>query len=83
MYLIIKSLLLQADILVSSAGACSQAILAAGGPPMPSQNVLNLFMPWLYAGEIIVTPGLALDCNHVIHTFCSRWRQGTGETVSV
>ena len=77
MYLIIKSLLLQADILVSSQGACSQAIVNAGGPAM-QQNLVNP-----NTGDVTVNNGFALACSHVIHTNCSKWHGGKGEAVSV
>ena len=77
MYLIIKSMLLQAHILVSSQGACSQAIINAGGPAM-QQNLVNP-----NTGDVTVTAGFALGCSHVIHTNCSKWDGGKGETVSV
>ena len=64
---------LQADILVSSQGACSQAIVNAGGPQcLVNPNTAN----------ITVTPGLYLACNHVIHSNCSHWNGGKGDGVS-
>ena len=67
---------LQADILVSSQGACSQAIISAGGPEMKQALVpLNI-------GDITVTRGFTLACSHVIHTNCSHWHGGKGEQVS-
>ena len=77
MYFIIKSVFLQAHILVSSQGACSEAIINAGGPAM-QQNFVNP-----NTGDVTVTAGFALACNHVIHTNCSKWDGGKGETVSV
>lgn len=70
---------LQARILVSSQGACSQAIITAGGQAM-RQN----FASHPGTGDITVTPGSgSLACNHVIHTNCCKWNGGNGETVSV
>ena len=74
-----STILLQAHILVSSQGEVSQAIIKAGGEEM--KHALNFVNPRI--GDIVVTAGFALDCNHVIHTSCSRWQGGTGETVSV
>ena len=39
----------------------------------------NLVTP--NTGEIYITPGYNLACNHVIHTNCSKWHGGTGEQV--
>ena len=77
MYLILKSVLLQAHILVSSQGACSQAIMNAGGPEMKQKSVNP------NTGEFLVTFGFKLPCKRVIHTSCSKWNGGKGETVSV
>ena len=77
MYFIFESLLLQAHILVSSQGACSQAIIKAGGQAM-QENVVDPT-----TGDVIVTAGFNLACNHVLHTHCSKWEGGKGETVSV
>ncbi|XP_068707161.1 protein mono-ADP-ribosyltransferase PARP14-like [Montipora foliosa] len=63
------------DILVSSRGACSKAILNAGGPAMRN----SVTTP--NTGHITVTPGFALPCNHVFHTNCSAWNTGIGEEV--
>ena len=75
--LIIRLFKSQAEILVSSQGACSQAILKAGGAAMrDSVTAPN-------TGDITVSPGFALLCSHVIHTNCSPWNAGIGEAVSV
>ena len=81
MYLMIKSVLLQVDILVSSQGACSQAIITAGGEEM--KQMLEGVFPRLNAGDIIGTPGFNLACDHVFHSKLSEWNGGKGETVSV
>ena len=47
----------------------------AGGQAMRQ----NLVTP--NAGDVAVTPGYNLACNHVIHTDCSKWHGGTGEQV--
>ena len=62
---------LQADALVCSVGATSQAIIMAGVPQMTTPN----------AGDIAVSPGLPL-ANHVINTYCGQWNGGKGEAVS-
>ena len=73
---IIRLLEPQVDILVSSQGACSQAILTAGGAAMRKRvTTPNI-------GQITVTPGFALPCSHVIHTNCSPWNDGISEVVS-
>ena len=69
---------LQANILVSSQGACSQAIVNAGGQAMRE----NLVTP--NTGDITVTRGSGkLACDHVIHVNCSEWHGGTGEWVGI
>ena len=66
----------QVDILVSSHGACSKAVIRAGGQAMrDSMTTPNI-------GEITVTSGFVLPCSHVIHTNCCPWNAGTGEAVS-
>ncbi|XP_068707156.1 protein mono-ADP-ribosyltransferase PARP14-like [Montipora foliosa] len=65
----------KAEILVSSQGACYQAILKAGGAAMRN----SVTTP--NAGDITVSPGFALLCSHVIHTNCSPWEAGIGEAV--
>ncbi|XP_068707153.1 uncharacterized protein [Montipora foliosa] len=65
----------KAEILVSSQGACYQAILKAGGASMRN----SVTTP--NAGDITVSPGFALLCSHVIHTKCSPWEAGIGEAV--
>ena len=40
----------------------------------------NLVTP--NTGDITVTRGYNLACNHVIHTNCSKWHGGKGELVS-
>ena len=67
---------LQAHILVSSRGACSQTIVNAGGPLM-QQGLVNP-----NTGNITVTPGFNLACNHVIHSNCCKWNGGKGDGVS-
>ena len=67
---------LQVDIIVSSQGACSKAIIRSGGLEMRDS------VKSLHTGDVIVTPGFGLPCSHVIHTKCSEWDSGTGETVS-
>ena len=56
--------------------ACSQAIVSAGGQAM-GQNLVTS-----NTGDITVTRGYNMACNHVIHTNCSRWHGGKGELVS-
>ena len=63
---------LQADALVCSVGATSQAIIMAGVPQMTTPN----------AGDIAVSPGSPL-AEHVINTYCGQWNGGKGEEVSV
>ena len=63
---------LQADALVCSIGATSQAITQAGVPLMATPNV----------GDSSVSPGFPL-ANHVISTYCDQWNGGEGEAVSV
>ena len=70
------SLGLQVDILVSSYGACSKAVIRAGGQAMRDSITTPNF------GEITVTSGFVLPCSHVIHTNCCPWNAGTGEAVS-
>jgi len=62
---------LQADVLVSSVGASSQAMVNVDVLAMANPNV----------GDIIVNSGLPLT-NHVIHTNCCQWQGGQGEVVS-
>ena len=66
----------QVNILVSSHGACSKAVIRAGGQAM--RNCVTTPNP----GDITVTSGFALPCSHVIHTNCCPWNAGTGEAVS-
>lgn len=66
---------LQADILVSSQGACSQAIINAGGLQMKNELVTPNI------GDVTVTAGHDLPCKHVIHTYCSMWLGGEGGEV--
>lgn len=66
----------QVDILVSSHGACSKAVIRAGGQAMRDSITTPNF------GEITLTSGFVLPCSHVIHTNCCPWKAGTGETVS-
>lgn len=63
---------MQVDVLVSSFGALSQAIVKAGVNEMTIPNV----------GDITVNPGLPL-ANHVIQTNCCQWQGGKGEVVSI
>ena len=60
----------QADVLVSSVGACGQAIMNAGGPQAATPNV----------GDITVSGGYS-SVSHVIHTNCCKWNNGEGEPV--
>jgi len=62
---------LQADVLVSSVGASSQAMVNADVLAMANPNV----------GDITVNSGLPLT-KHVIHTNCCQWQGGQGEVVS-
>ena len=62
---------LQADVLVSSQGACAQAIINAGGPKVADPKI----------GDIIVSHGFA-SVSHVIHTYCCKWDGGKGDKVS-
>ena len=63
---------LQADALVCSVGATSQAIITAGVSQMTTPN----------AGDIAVSPGSPL-AKHVINTCCGQWNGGKGEAVSI
>ena len=63
---------LQADALVCSVGATSQAVIMAGVSQMTTPK----------AGDITVSPGLPL-ANHVINTYCGHWNGGKGEAVSI
>ena len=54
--------------MVSSQGACANAIKRSAGPGMAPP-----------AGEIRVSTGFKLPCQHVIHTSCSEWKGGVGE----
>ncbi|XP_022804125.1 poly [ADP-ribose] polymerase 14-like [Stylophora pistillata] len=58
----------KADVLVSSQGACDQAIIKAGGPQAATPNV----------GDITVSGGFS-SVSHVIHTNCCKWNNGGGE----
>ena len=60
----------QAEALVSSLGACDQAIINAGGPQAATPNV----------GDITVSGGFS-SVGHVIHTQCCKWNNGGGEPV--
>ena len=60
----------QAEVLVSSLGACDQAIIDAGGPQAATPNV----------GDITVSGGFS-SVSHVIHTQCCKWNNGGGEPV--
>ena len=59
--------------MVSSQGACANAVKRIAGPGMPA-----MAPP---AGEIRVSPGFKLPCQHAIHTCCSEWKGGVGEGV--
>ena len=61
--------------MVSSQGACANAVKRSAGPGM-----LATAPP---AGEIRVTTGFKLPCQHVIHTSCSEWKGGVGEGVRI
>jgi len=63
---------LQADALVCSVGATSQAITQAGVPLMATLNV----------GDSAVSSGQPL-AKHVISTCCGQWNGGEGEAVSL
>ena len=63
---------LQADALVCSVGATSQAIIKAGVPQMTTPN----------EGDIAVSPGVPL-ASHVINTHCGQWNSDKGEVVSI
>ena len=67
----------QAEILVCPQGACSQAIINAGGPLMKQCLVTP------DTGDVTVTPGFGLACSHVLHTNCCHWYEGKGEKVSI
>nr|XP_058949792.1 uncharacterized protein LOC131777498 [Pocillopora verrucosa] len=60
----------KAEVLVSSLGACDQAIIDAGGPQAATPNV----------GDITVSGGFS-SVSHVIHTQCCKWKNGGGEPV--
>ena len=59
--------------MVSSQGACANAIAHSAGPEMLPQTPP--------AGEIRVSSGFKLPCQNVIHTRCSDWNGGDGEGV--
>ncbi len=61
--------------MVSSQGACASAIKRSAG-----QGMLPQTPP---AGEICVSAGFKLPCQHVIHTRCSEWNGGDGEVVCI
>ena len=62
--------------LVSTQGACAQAIAKVAGGPLDTA-VPN-------TGEIIVSgSNKRLSCSHVIHTTCCHWNGGTGEVVGI
>ena len=69
---VVLKLELQADVLVSSVGAPSQALVNAGVSAMSNPNV----------GDITVNSGLPL-ASHVINTNCCQWQGGKGEAVSI
>ena len=60
----------QADVLVSSQGACDKAIINAGGPKAVILNV----------GDITVSGGFS-SVSHVILANCCKWNNGGGEPV--
>ena len=66
----------QAHTVVSSQGACANAIMHSAGPGMLPQTHPA-------AGEIRVSPGFKLPCQNVIHTRCSEWNGGNGERVCI
>ena len=66
----------QAQTVVSSQGACANAIMHSAGPVMLPQT-------YPAAGEIRVSPGFKLPCQTVIHTRCSKWNGGDGERVRI
>ena len=59
---------MQADILVSSEGACAEAMRRAAGRAM---NQAALVTP--RAGQVTVTFGYNLGCGYVIHTQCCNY----------
>ena len=61
--------------MVISQGACADAVKHFAGPGM-----LAKAPP---AGEIRVSTGFNLPCQHVIHTRCSEWKGGVGEGVRI
>lgn len=61
--------------MVSSQGACANAIMHGAGQGMLPQTPS--------AGEIRVSAGFKLQCQHVIHTRCSEWNGGDGEVVCI
>ena len=70
---------MQADILVSSEGACAKVMIRAAGQAM--QQVLSSPR----AGQVTVTDGYNLGCSHVIHTRCCNYDGpgGTAEGVRI
>ena len=58
---------MQADILVSSEGACAKAMKRAADPAM--QQALRSPR----AGQVTVTSGYNLGCSYVIHTRCCNY----------
>ena len=63
---------MQADLLVSSQGACAEAIIKAGGPKVASPKI----------GDVTVSGGFA-SVRHVIHIQCCNWNGGQGEKVGI
>lgn len=61
--------------MVSPQGACANAVKRSAGPGMP-----DMAPP---AGEIRVSTGSKMPCQHVIHTRCSEWEGGLGEGVRI
>lgn len=61
--------------MVSTQGACAEEVEHYAG-----QGMLALEPS---AGEILVSTGLKLPCQYVIHTCCSKWKGGVGEWVRI
>ena len=70
---------MQADILVSSEGACAEAMGRAAGQAM------NQALVTPRAGQVTVTSGYNLGCNYVIHTRCCNYdgEGGSAERVRI
>ena len=71
---------MQADILVSSEGACAEAMRRAAGPAIMDQALVTP-----RAGQVTVASGYNLGCSYVIHTRCCNYdgEGGNAERVRI